>query len=236
MNNVQQSEERKLQKQRFWMAVKVLMRYLKKKNPMVHERARHALGDCAKRHVMNDARYADLIESSQRELIAIVGVRYWERAEQHVANSLVHNPANERRQLMQAEEKLRKKRFWLQVRVLMRYLKKKDLELYKTARATLEDCEKRYVMKEDHFTNLIECVQRGLTQVVGISYWKRAELHVAKHLSETPNEAVIVKWAPSFDSMDDSTAPLPLEQPKERPRESCSLKDVFSPPKYSSSG
>lgn len=225
-NDHQQLEDRNQQKRRFWMIVRTLMRYLKKKSRHLHERAQNALGDCAKGNVMKDEGYTNVVESVHRELVLIVGVRYWERAEQHIDNYLAKK-ANERNQLLR-EEKLRKQRFWMQVRVLMKYLERTDSKVYKTARLALGECEKRHVKKEARFIHLVESVERELIQVVGTRCWKRAQWHVAQHLCKASNEAVVAKVASSFDSQD-NPIPLSMQQHKEQTREACPLKTAFAP-------
>lgn len=137
------------------------------------------------------------------------------------------------------ERKLRKKRFWMLVRVLMRYIEKKDSSLYIKARATLKDCAKRNSMKEDHFTNLIESVQRELKQTVGIRYWRRAEHHVAKYLLTKANEKAyedaLRKEAAFFGSLDDFT-PLPLEKEEEQTIDPCTIGDTYSSATCNKSG
>jgi hypothetical protein len=144
------------------------------------------------------------------------------------------SPSKENR-LVAEERKLRKERFWMLVRVLMRYVEKKDIILFKKARATLENCAHRNVRKEPRFTNLIESVQRELKHTVGTRYWRRAEHHVAKHLlkqaSEKALEDALVKEASSFGSLDEFT-PFPLQ---EHPREQAVvdpflLETAFAPP------
>mmetsp|Transcript_26198 Transcript_26198/g.63855 ORF Transcript_26198/g.63855 Transcript_26198/m.63855 type:complete len:449 (-) Transcript_26198:116-1462(-) len=139
-------------------------------------------------------------------------------------------------QLVVEEQKLRKQRFWMVVRVLMQYIEKKDTELAKKARATLEDCAKRNVMKEDRFTNLIESVQRELKQTVGARYWRRAEHYVAKHLLKKANEKALedalVKEASTFGSLDDFT-PLPLDEQHGQPTNPLILETTFAPPRHS---
>ncbi|KAL3939895.1 MAG: hypothetical protein SGBAC_005469 [Bacillariaceae sp.] len=215
-----QVEIRKRRKKRFWMIVKVLMRYLEKKDSYLYGKARNTLGDCAKRHVMNDEQCINLIDSVQRELKRIVGTVYWDRAERHVAKHLLTNP-KENPQI--EEKKLQKQRFWMLVKVLMRYLENKDSELYKKARATLKDCEKRNVKKEERFTNLVECVQRELTKVVGMRYWERAERHVAKHLTAKAEEAAIAK--------EESSCGSPMELHVKHRVDPSALKGAFKPPK-----
>jgi hypothetical protein len=114
----------------------------------------------------------------------------------------------------------------------MRYIEKKDSALHQKARVVLEDCERRNLMKEDHFTNLIECVQRELKHTVGTRYWRKAEQHVAKHLVREANEKAyedaLVKEAEFFGSLGNFT-PLPLGQ-QLQPIDPCSIEHTFAPP------
>eukprot|EP00980_Cylindrotheca_fusiformis_P014954 scaffold4095_cov117-Cylindrotheca_fusiformis.AAC.11 len=89
---------------------------------------------------------------------------------------------------IQMEKRLRRKRFWMLVRVLMKYLQKKDPNLYLRARAALEDCVKRKERNEENFTNLPECVQRELKKVVGRDNWRRAKYYLTKHLIRQAEE------------------------------------------------
>ena len=204
----------KRRKQRFWMIVRVLMRYLERKDTDLYNKARNILGDCATHHVLKDDEFTNLTESVQRELIRTVGTRYWERAERHASNHLITMKAIE-------ETKLRKHRFWMLVKVLMRYLEKKDPELYKRARTTLKDCEKSHLMKEERFTNLVDSVQRELTQVVGMRYWKRAERHVTKHITK---KAAIAKMGSSVAS------PI-MAQHEQQSTDPNALRASFYPPR-----
>lgn len=142
-------------------------------------------------------------------------------------------PSHENHQIMEQERKLRKQRFWMVVRVLMRYIEKKDYVLYQKARATLQECEKRNLAKQEGFCNLVECVQRELKRTVGVRYWKRAQHHVAKHLlqkaSEKAYEDALVNEAASFGSLDDFT-PLPLHQEQPPVDPFTPLQATFEPP------
>jgi len=134
-------------------------------------------------------------------------------------------PSNENQ--MDEESKLRRQRFWMVVRVLMRYIEKKDSALHQKARVALEDCQRRNLMNEDRFTNLIECVQRELKHTVGTRYWRKAEQHVAKYLMNKANERAyedaLVKEAEDFGSLDNFT-PLPLDQQLQP------IEHTFAPP------
>ncbi|CAJ1946414.1 unnamed protein product [Cylindrotheca closterium] len=145
--------------------------------------------------------------------------------------------------LVTEERKLRKQRFWMLVRVLMRYVEKKDVILYKKARATLENCATRNVRKEPRFVNLIESVQRELKHTVGTRYWRRAEHHVAKHIlkkaSEQAWEDALAKEASSFGSSLDNlfTPPVPLQEQPQQPQHEQTvvvhplvLEPAFAPP------
>jgi len=136
------------------------------------------------------------------------------------------------------ERKLRKQRFWMLVRVLMRDVEENDSELYKKARTVVEECARRNVNKEERFVDLIASVQRELKRAVGIAYWKRAKRHVAKHLLKKAYEKVyedaLAKEASSFRSLEDDFAPLLVQT---QSMSSCSLQQAaFTPPKYNPAG
>lgn len=80
------------------------------------------------------------------------------------------------------EKTLRRKRLWMLIRVLMKYIQNKDAALYAKARAKIEECAQRKERNEERFTNLPESVQRELKRVVGIDNWRRAESYMGKLL------------------------------------------------------
>jgi hypothetical protein len=114
---------------------------------------------------------------------------------------------------IQEEKKLRRRRFWMLIRVLMKYIQHNDPSLYTKARETIEDCAQRKENNEERFTNLPESVQRELKRVVGVGNWRRAESHLMKMLvKKAEDEAcdlAFAREAMSFSPFDESNA---LEQ------------------------
>jgi hypothetical protein len=85
---------------------------------------------------------------------------------------------------VQAEKKLRKQRFWMLVRVLMRYLEHKDYDLYIEAKETIQDCIKRNRRREHGYRSLTKVIPVSLKEVVGDNYWRRAETYLGHILAK----------------------------------------------------
>ena len=86
------------------------------------------------------------------------------------------------------EQRLRRERFWMLIRVLMKYIEQKDHELYLRAKETIQDCVKRNRMREKGFRSLSTCVQKSVKDVVGNAYWRRAETYLTRTLVKKANE------------------------------------------------
>jgi hypothetical protein len=80
------------------------------------------------------------------------------------------------------EESTRKKRLWIIICVFMKYLMKKDEPLYFQAKALVSDCVQRHRNGDKQYRSLSKSIQTRLKNEIGVSYWKRAENYVGKHL------------------------------------------------------
>jgi len=119
------------------------------------------------------------------------------------------------------EKKLRKQRFWMLIHVLMKYLESKDSSLYLRAKTTIEDCVKRNGNKEEGFQSLSGCVQTSIKQVVGMTYWRKAEAYLARILiqradEDAANEHILdnLELLPQSPLHFDEPISWDLEQPK----------------------
>jgi hypothetical protein len=83
------------------------------------------------------------------------------------------------------EESVRKKRLWIIICVMMKYLMRKDEPLYLKAKAIVRDCVHRHRNGDQKYRSLSKSIQTCLKNEIGITYWKRAESYVGKHLLTT---------------------------------------------------
>jgi hypothetical protein len=89
---------------------------------------------------------------------------------------------------LQEETKLRKARFWMLIRVLMKYLEHKDPDMYLKAKAMIKDCVQRNRNREEGYHSLSGVIQTSVKQVVGVSYWRRAESYLSKIIIKRADE------------------------------------------------
>ena len=114
------------------------------------------------------------------------------------------------------ERKLRKERFWMLIRVLMKYLEKTEPGLYEQSKRIIEGCvqrnkneKKKHSSSSSHrrrhhrlrsnksnhrdphyhdCMSLTRDVQKEVKQLVGVSRWRRAEAYLAKVLVKRAEE------------------------------------------------
>lgn len=89
---------------------------------------------------------------------------------------------------VEEENKLRRKRFWVLIRVLMKYLEHKDIELYLKAKTAIKDCVRRNHKREEGYRNLTKCIQTSVKAVVGVGPWRRAEAYLSKIIIKKADE------------------------------------------------
>ena len=75
-------------KKRFLMLSCVLMRYLEKKNPAMHTRAKSFIRKCDKQKKKGEKGYESVTACMEMELRKIVGEEYWSRAEAYLDDFL----------------------------------------------------------------------------------------------------------------------------------------------------
>ena len=78
----------KQQKERMLMHTKVLVKYLAQEDPAMYERAKQVIKECAARNKRGDREYESLVLAMERNLKALVGERYWQRAEAYLNHFL----------------------------------------------------------------------------------------------------------------------------------------------------
>jgi hypothetical protein len=89
---------------------------------------------------------------------------------------------------LKEERRLRRKRFWMLIRVLMKYMEHQDMRMFLKARATIHDCVQRHQRREKNYKKLIECVKRELKKLVGLRNWRLAEAYLTKILFKKAEE------------------------------------------------
>jgi hypothetical protein len=89
---------------------------------------------------------------------------------------------------IQVERRLRKQRFWMLVRVLMRYLEHKDYDMYIEAKETIQDCIKRDRRREHGYRSLTKVIRVSLERVVGDHYWRRAKTYLGHILKKEADD------------------------------------------------
>jgi hypothetical protein len=78
--------------------------------------------------------------------------------------------------------KTRKKRLWMIICILMKYLDQTDKDLYYRAKTIVSDCVRRHRNNEEGYRSLSGSIQASLKNEIGSEYWRRAERYVAKSL------------------------------------------------------
>jgi hypothetical protein len=92
-----------------------------------------------------------------------------------------------------AEElKLRRDRFWMLIRVLMKYLEKTEPAMFLHARKIIEDCIRRNKQRKDYHY-LTRNIQADMKELVGVGRWRRAEAYLAKILIKRADEEAAAK-------------------------------------------
>jgi hypothetical protein len=110
------------------------------------------------------------------------------------------------------EEKIRKKRLWMIICVLMKYLMRKDNELYLQAKNLVRECVHRHRNGEEGYTSLSGSIQTSLKNQIGHVIWKRAESCIAKFLLNNNNNGeernpTLEEIEPALWTSDDSLWP-----------------------------
>ena len=206
-------EQKKVSKEQFLMFIKVLMKYLEKKDPMMHSRAKQVIRECAERNKKKERGFESVTASMKTPLRKTVGESYWNRAEEYLklfqAKMLERKMANVRlgggssatkasssqvprygqpqssqqqahqvqHQTVQIEreQKKIKEQFLMFIKVMMKYLEKKDPMMHSRAKQVIQECAKRNKKKEHGFESVTASMKTPLRKTVGELYWKQAE-------------------------------------------------------------
>lgn len=75
------------------------------------------------------------------------------------------------------EKKIRRERFYMILRVLMKYLETRNRPLYSRTKETIHECVAR---SDESYGSLLESIKRKVKQIVGDSNWRRAESFLSK--------------------------------------------------------
>mmetsp|Transcript_88071 Transcript_88071/g.131997 ORF Transcript_88071/g.131997 Transcript_88071/m.131997 type:complete len:144 (+) Transcript_88071:79-510(+) len=76
------------QKEMFLLFVRVLMKYIEKKDPNMHGRARAIILNCAERGKRGEPGYESVTASMKKPLLDLVGKRTWNRAKAYLKRFL----------------------------------------------------------------------------------------------------------------------------------------------------
>lgn len=97
------------------------------------------------------------------------------------------------------EQQTRKKRLWMIICILMKYLDRSDKVLYHTAKVIVHDCVRRNRNKENGYRSLSGSIQSSLKNEIGPEYWRRAEKQLANVLIGH-SEGGTTQSVPSYDA------------------------------------
>ncbi len=86
--------------------------------------------------------------------------------------------------LQEKEAKQRKEKFLMFTRVLMKYLEQKDPQMHSQAKFVIRECAKKNQGGDPAFASLSKAMQTRLRELVGPTYWKRAEDYLTQFLQQ----------------------------------------------------
>jgi hypothetical protein len=78
------------------------------------------------------------------------------------------------------ESKIRRERFYIILRVLMKYLQTKNRALYARTKEVIHECCARNDRAAEDYGALLESIKRKVKHVVGDTYWRKAESYLSK--------------------------------------------------------
>lgn len=94
------------------------------------------------------------------------------------------------------EKRIRRERFYMLLRLLMKYLELSNRPLYLRAKNAIDDCIARNEKREEGYESLSESIKRTVKQVVGDTNWRKAESYLSKAiLQQAHNEAMEECWS-----------------------------------------
>lgn len=86
------------------------------------------------------------------------------------------------------EKEIRRERFYIILRVLMKYLETKDKAKYIRAKAVIDRCVAQCNAQEVGCTQLCETIKRSVKSVVGERDWRKAEAYLSKAIIQHNRE------------------------------------------------
>ncbi|KAG7352985.1 hypothetical protein IV203_009033 [Nitzschia inconspicua] len=213
-NTTSRRQAKKQQKRRFLLFTKILMRILEKRDPVVYHDAQVVIHDCEQKKKKGEAE--SVVESLRTPLKDVVGPKYWKEARNYAKRVLDTKkeapqgatddellafnmtdmtfrsgfsnpvPVQNKNSHKAKEDKVRKKRLWMIICVFMKYLMKRDKELYHYAKNLVSECVRRHRQGDQGYRSLTGSIQTCLKKEIGADYWKRSEDFVA-HLIRSNN-------------------------------------------------
>lgn len=93
--------------------------------------------------------------------------------------------------LASREQEIRrqKERFLIFTRVLIKYLEQKDPNMHRQAKIIIKDCAERNKKQEPGYQSVTASMKTRLKELVGESYWRRAEVYLKHYLDQQNNKA-----------------------------------------------
>mmetsp|Transcript_40053 Transcript_40053/g.96654 ORF Transcript_40053/g.96654 Transcript_40053/m.96654 type:complete len:794 (+) Transcript_40053:78-2459(+) len=82
------------------------------------------------------------------------------------------------------EVRRQKERFLIFTRVLIKYLEQKDPNMHRQAKVIIKDCAERNKNKEPGYQSVTASMKTRLKELVGESYWRRAEVYLKHYLDQ----------------------------------------------------
>ncbi|CAJ1953292.1 unnamed protein product [Cylindrotheca closterium] len=87
------------------------------------------------------------------------------------------------------EVRRQKERFLIFTRVLIKYLEQKDPNMHRQAKVIIKDCAERNKKQEPGYQSVTASMKTRLKELVGESYWRRAEVYLKHYLDQQKNKA-----------------------------------------------
>jgi hypothetical protein len=87
-------DETKIRRERLWMLIRILMKYLEYKDPEMYLKAKEVIKECVQRNKKREKGYLSLSASIKASVKSVVGASYWRRAESYLQRFLIDR-ANE---------------------------------------------------------------------------------------------------------------------------------------------
>lgn len=80
--------------------------------------------------------------------------------------------------------RLRREKFLVFARILLKYLDRKDAALHGNVKHIIKDCTVKHLAKVHGYESVTLAMQQRIRHVVGDCYWKRAEAFLEHYLKE----------------------------------------------------